>query len=753
MNPSFSSRRAHLLPSVRTWAALLLLGLTGLLAACGGGGGGGAGAPSPPAVTLTSIAITPPTASIQVGATSAFTATGTYSDGTSKAITTSVTWASSAGGIASIVSSTGVATGVAPGTTNISASLSGVNSGTAVLTVTAVPVTLTSMAVTPGSPSVAVGTTSAFRAVATYSDASTAVVTTTATWQSDTPNVATIDPTGVASSLATGTAGIKASLSGITSPVVTLTVTAAPTLTSISLYTATPSVPLGLTSTFFATGTYSNGATKNISSSVTWNSSDANVANISAAGVITPAGPGPTDITATLGGVNSAPTPITVTAATLTSIAVTPANPRIANGKTVQFKAAGNYSDSVVRDVTSVVAWTSATTGVATIDAATGLATAAGLGTSGITATPPGVAAVTVTLTVAANAYAYATNFDDATVSQYLIGISDGALTPQTVPTVITGVHPFAISVEPTGQYAYVANYGANNLSEFTRGSDGTLTPVGAGVIATGTHPNGVTIDHSDRYAYVTNFGGTGTSGGNSISEFNIGTDGALTAMTPATVPTGANPASAVVDPQNHFVYVANFGSPTVTAPTSGGTLSQYVLNVDGSLTPMATPTVDSGGGGPNAVVVDATSHFAYAVNAGSNTLAQFTINSDGGLVPLGSPIATGIRPFSVAIDPSNHYVYVANSINSNASAAGTISQYKILPDGSLAQLGGGAVAAGLGVSSVTIDPLGKFLYATNRGTSTVSQYSIDQMTGQLSPMATPTVASGLHPAAIATAY
>ena len=54
-------------------------------------------------------------------------------------------------------------------------------------------------------------------------------------------------------------------------------------------------------------------------------------------------------------------TVLTVTAATLVSIAVTPANPSIAKGTTQQFTATGTYSDSSTANITSSVTWSSGT--------------------------------------------------------------------------------------------------------------------------------------------------------------------------------------------------------------------------------------------------------------------------------------------------------------------------------------------------------------------------------------------------------
>jgi 6-phosphogluconolactonase len=76
----------------------------------------------------------------------------------------------------------------------------------------------------------------------------------------------------------------------------------------------------------------------------------------------------------------------------------------------------------------------------------------------------------------------------------------------------------------------------------------------------------------------------------------------------------------------------------------------------------------------------------------------------------------------------------------------------KIGAGGVLAPMTAATVPAGAGVSAVTIDPTGHFLYATNRGDATISQFSIG-VDGSLTPMASPTVPSGLHPTAIATGY
>jgi hypothetical protein len=158
-------------------------------------------------------------------------ATGTYSDGTTADLTPQVTWTSGSPAVAAI-SPTGLATGVGVGASPITAALNGVTSPAATLSVT--PAVLTSLAVSPQSPSIGQVATKQFAATGTYSDGTTADLTPQVTWSSGTPAVATISPTGLATGLAPGTTGITATLGGVSSPSDPLAVSpATPTLSPV----------------------------------------------------------------------------------------------------------------------------------------------------------------------------------------------------------------------------------------------------------------------------------------------------------------------------------------------------------------------------------------------------------------------------------------------------------------------------------------------------------------------------------------
>ena len=360
-------------------------------------------------VTLSEISITPASTSIALGTTQQLKATGIYSDNSKQDLTATVTWTSSKATVAtvsSIAGSEGLATSAGVGSTTITAVLDGV-SGSTTLMVTAAK--LVSIAVTPTNPSIAMGSTQQFKATGIYSDKTNQDVTATVTWSSKKVSVATVSNTsgsnGLATSVATGTTTITATM-GTVSSLTTLTVTAAK-LASIAVTPTNPSIANGTTQQLKATGTYTDSSTQDLTTTVTWTSSKVTVATVSSTagseGLATGAATGSTTITATKGSISGSTT-LTVTAAKLVSIAVTPTNPSIAKGTKQQLKATGTYSDKTTQDLTAAATWSSTNSSVAAVSSATGsegLATSVATGSTTLKATKGGISGST-TLTVTA---------------------------------------------------------------------------------------------------------------------------------------------------------------------------------------------------------------------------------------------------------------------------------------------------------------------------------------------------------------
>ena len=252
-----------------------------------------------PATTLSALAVTPASAAIASGAKQQLTATATYSDGSTRDVSTASAWSSATPASASVGAATGLATGVAPGTAAITAAFGG---KTASANLVIGPVALTSLAVAPQSPIVQIGATRQLAVNATYSDASTADVTATSVFVSATPASATVGANGgLVTGVAAGSSPVTASVGGMSANT-TISVPAV-TLASIAVTPGSASVTIGGQQQFIATATYSDASNAVIKA--TWSSTTPGNASVQpGSGLATGIAAGTTTISASLGGIS-----------------------------------------------------------------------------------------------------------------------------------------------------------------------------------------------------------------------------------------------------------------------------------------------------------------------------------------------------------------------------------------------------------------------------------------------------------------
>jgi hypothetical protein len=366
-----------------------------------------------PASVLTSIAVTPLVATIPAAGSQQFIATPKDQFGAPMAAIP-VTWNSSNASAATVNATglvTGNNTGSSPLTSNITATGGGLTSNAAALTVNGVSRVLTSITISPASATI--GSAGTQQYVATARDQFGAVMTGVAvTWNSSNSAAATINASGLATGTNAGagalTANIFATASGITSNTAVLTVAGvAPILTSITVSPAAATIAAAGTQQFTAVARNQFGAVMS-GVAVTWASSNASAAAISASGLATGRNTGAfilsSNITASAGGVTSSPAVLTVNApaSVLTSIALTPPAMTIVANGTQQFTAAprdqfGNPMSGIT------LTWASSNASAATINSS-GLATGRNTGPTGlttnITASAAGVTSNAAILTV-----------------------------------------------------------------------------------------------------------------------------------------------------------------------------------------------------------------------------------------------------------------------------------------------------------------------------------------------------------------
>ncbi|MGH9505202.1 MAG: beta strand repeat-containing protein [Terriglobales bacterium] len=342
------------------------------------------------APTISSISITPVDLTLAIGINQQFTATATYSDGSSQDLASGVTWTSSSPSVASI-NGAGLAATAGAGQTTLTATV-GSQSDTTTLTVVAAH--LISIDVEPQTASIALGTTQQFSAVGSFDDGSTQLLP-SVTWTSSVPGTASINASGVATSVGSGSATISA-ISGSVTGTASLSVNSA-TLVSIAVAPANSSMAVGTLKQFTATGTFSDSSTQDLTLSVLWDSSNPATATVNNQGIAGSLATGTTTISAARGAISGS-TGLTVSTSTLVSISIIPGNPRIEKGTSLRFTAVGTFSDGSTSSSLTGLSWKSSKPSIAQVRGS-GLGHGKKSGSATVTASSGGIKGTT-TLTV-----------------------------------------------------------------------------------------------------------------------------------------------------------------------------------------------------------------------------------------------------------------------------------------------------------------------------------------------------------------
>lgn len=349
---------------------------------------------------LTKITVSAPESSLPLDESEQLTATGTYTDGTTQNLTSTVAWQAGPTTIAA-VSSQGQLKGLSQGAAQISAAYQNLT-GTAAVTVG--PAALVQITVTAPKPNLPLGETEALSAIGTFSNGNTQNLTGLVTWQAGPTTVASVSAQGSLKGVNTGVAQISAAYQSVTGNAAVTVGSAA--LLSIAVSGPLSSLPLGDGESLTAIGTFSNGTTQNITQMATWQSSPATVVTI-AQGNLSAIGKGTSQVSAAYQGVTGTMA-VSVGAAVLVRLDVSPNEASLPLGESATLMSIGTFSDGSTQNLTQVSSWSSSqpsvasvtapgavagkTLGAATITAAVGSIN----GTSGLTVAAPVMVGVTV---------------------------------------------------------------------------------------------------------------------------------------------------------------------------------------------------------------------------------------------------------------------------------------------------------------------------------------------------------------------
>jgi 6-phosphogluconolactonase (cycloisomerase 2 family) len=619
-----------------------------------------------------------------VGQQQAFKVTGTYSNGKSKDLTTGagVTWGSSSTSVATITSG-GLATAVAAGMTNITASLGGITSSPAVLSVSGIK----SIAVTPAFPTITVPGTQAFTAMAIIinPDGSLSApqdITLKATWASSNTGVATIDSTqdatnGTATAVATGLTQITASYEGVTSNIAYLTVgTPPPTVVQLTVAPLTATIAAGQTIQFAATEVLSNGSTQPPSGPVSWSISctPANTATIGATTGLAVALASGAGASCAVTAKETAPNNLTSLPSTLNITAAVARFAYIANNVSGTISAyaanpAGGALTFLAKYATTAGPWQplvhpsgnylyyideASGVHVCDINPVTGALLIPGVDVHNnpLPTYEAGSGALDKGVIDPTGSFLYVVNSTDNVVYGFAIQQTDGSLSvipPSTGFPV--GEGPLDVLIDHTGTYLYTINETAADISGFTiTPLTGVLVPNNAatppytpGSLGTGATPYYGTIDPTNTYLYV-------AAGGSNVLSYQITSNGQLS--TPGTVSAVANAvqlSSIVIDPSDKYIYVIDTGI-VVNNQAAPSNIYAFQVGTGGAFGPAIGTGPTPAGITSFGMTIDPTSALLAVDNNFSDTISLFSIGSTGELTSL-VPASTGAAPLFMAFD------------------------------------------------------------------------------------------------------
>lgn len=146
------------------------------------------------------------------------------------------------------------------------------------------------------------------------------------------------------------------------------------------------------------------------------------------------------------------------------------------------------------------------------------------------------------------------------------------------------------------------------------------------------------------------------------------------------------------------------------------------------------------GGGGGGGKIL-------YAAGLGSPTVTTFAVSSAGALTAGGS-VSTGSAPNVIGIEPRLRFAYVVDS--AGGIGAGGVSQYVmnrstgVLTVATFSSTNGTAAAStpvptGVNPSAIAFDGSGTFVFVANKGSNSISVFTIDQVGGTLTEVKQPT--------------
>ncbi|KNZ34430.1 MAG: 6-phosphogluconolactonase [Methylibium sp. NZG] len=311
----------------------------------------------------------------------------------------------------------------------------------------------------------------------------------------------------------------------------------------------------------------------------------------------------------------------------------------------------------------------------------------------------------------------YVSNADSGDISVLRMDAHTGALTPLRSATVGGASGPLAVS--PDRRFLYVARRSEPTavLAFAIDGTSGELAPLGQAALPASMAY--LSIDRSGRHVLSASYGG------HQLAVSPVAANG-VPVPARQVLPTEPNAHAVLADPSNRFVLATSLGGDLV--------MQQRFDATNGQLTPNTPAAVRvRKGAGPRHLVFHPSGRFVYLLNELDASIDVFAFDTEQGLLaPLQTitslPAGMSGAPWAadIHVTPDGRFLY------SSERRSSTLAAFRIdAASGLLALIG--HVPTETQPRGFNIDPRGRFLLAVGQASHRLSRYAIDAASGALS--------------------
>jgi 6-phosphogluconolactonase len=297
----------------------------------------------------------------------------------------------------------------------------------------------------------------------------------------------------------------------------------------------------------------------------------------------------------------------------------------------------------------------------------------------------------------AANTFVYVSNAEDGDLSTYRLQRETGALEPDDRVAVAPMVMPMAVSHDRRFLFVAVRSKPYSVVTLSINPQTGALAPLASSPLPASMCY--ISLDRTGRYLFAASYHES------LVSVHAVAGDGRISAAPLQVVGTGRNAHSVRIDESNRFVFVPTLGTDAVF---------EFVFDAQSGRLASNTPplVLVKPGTGPRHVITSPGNRFVFVANEMLGTVTTFALDGATGLL--------------TEID----------------SASGVPPDADLVPGTVRGSQPGRNTDRDIWAADVHMTPDGRFVYLSERTTSTLAGFAADAVTGKLAYLgSTPTEA------------